>query len=404
MQQLPLPDLNKRTSKTAQNSTNRPNKPIRLIQDRTRTRSTSTATMDSQSPTLDQPNQSVPPGGLMSITEIDTIDTSKPSRRSDPSDRSDRAEITSLFDLLGIGTSIATSVTLGVCGYYAHELIDPEVDVALLPEIPTSDETGRLDRTRLTSLADVSGNVAIATPEFLPSLRNETRQWGSDLHRFVRALQAPRATPKLALANRELAPQYPANPTIERWLDRTSGVQSDPAGERQIYLAKTQAMKSQFTAAIVELQKIPPTSPNYDIAQTKITEYSRSRDVRARVSLQVAYDLAAAGDFSGSLAFLNEIPAEASIYATVQQKRLEYTQKRDVQAKTWLYRAKNLAAAMQYGEAIAVLRVIPQGTSVYGEAKQKILEYHQISVVIEQQRLEEQKTKFVPQPEPPEAT
>ncbi|TAF54011.1 MAG: hypothetical protein EAZ61_06250, partial [Oscillatoriales cyanobacterium] len=236
-----------------------------------------------------------------------------------------------------------------------------------------------------------SGNVAIASPEFFPSLRNETRQWGSDLQRFVRALQTPRATPKLALTQSEMMPQYPANPTIERWLDHTSGVQSDPAGKQQIYLAKTHAMQGQFAAAIVELQKIPATSPHYDLAQTKITEYTQSRDVRAQVSLQVAYDLAAAGDFGGAIAFLNEIPAEASIYTTVQQKRLEYTKKRDVQAQTWLYRAKNLAAAMQYDEAIEMLRVIPQGTSVYGEAKQKVLEYHQTAVQLEQQRLEQQR-------------
>ncbi len=409
MQQLPLPDLNKRASKTAQTMTERSNKPIRLIQDKTRPHPNSTGTAGQslapdQSDQSGQSDQSVVPGDPISITAIETISTIKkiekintreqsersPSATDQISHRSDPSEITSLFDLLGIGTSIATSVTLGVCGYYAHELIDPEVDVALLPEIPTSDETGRLDTTRLVSLAEASENVAIAAPEFLPSIQNEARQWSSDLHRFVRALQTPRATPKLALTNREMTPQYPANPTIERWLDRASGVQSDPAGEQQIYLAKTQAMEGQFAAAIVELQKIPPTSPHYDPAQTKITEYTQSRDVRARVSLQVAYDLAAAGDFSGALAFLSEIPAESSIHSTVQQKRLEYTQKRDIQAKTWLYRAKNLAIELKYDEAITVLRMIPQGTSVYGEAKQKIMEYHQTLAVIEQQRLEQQ--------------
>ena len=335
-----------------------------------------------------QPLASTTPSNHCETVQVEDLEQDRSTAETISNTRS---EITSLLDLLGLGTSIATSVTLGICGYYAHELIDPEVDVALLPDIPTSDESSRLDATRMTSLADVSGNVAIATPEFLPSLRNETRQWGSDLHRFVRALQTPRVTPKLALANREVTPQYPANPTIERWLDRTSGVQSDPAGKHQIYLAKTQAMQGQFAAAIVELQKIPPTSPHYDPAQTKIAEYAQSRDVRASVSLQVAYDLAAAGDFVGAIAFLNEIPAESSIYTIVQQKRLEYTKKRDIQAQTGLYRAKNLAAAMQYDEAIEALRVIPQGTSVYGEAKQKILEYHQISAQLKQQRLEQQR-------------
>lgn len=367
MQQLPLPDLNQRTSKTVQNTADRPNKPIRFIQEPpnpvcvplTVAPPCSTATTGGNSPVPVQPipSPSAEPEGLISITAIDPIGSIEPNTKTDPiqarelSERSPRAanptshrsnpsEITSLFDLLGIGTSIATSITLGVCGYYAHELIDPEVDVALLPEIPTSDEASRLDTTRLMSLAETAGNVAIATPEFLPSVRNEARQWSSDLRRFVRALQTPRTTPKLALATRDMTPQYPANPTIERWLDQASGVQSDPVGKHQIYLAKKHAMQGQFAAAIIELEKIPPTSPHYNLAQTKLTEYTQFRDVRARVSLQVAYDLAAAGDFSGALAFLNEIPAESSIHSTVQQKRLEYTQKRDIQAKTWLYRAK----------------------------------------------------------------
>ena len=361
MQQMPLPDLNKLAPSAAQGHSKNPVKPDAMIVAR------------------EQPGRSHP----------------ATSGRSREPDARHSGEITSLFDLLGIGTSIATSVTLGICGYYAHELIDPEVDVALLPEIPTSDEISRITTARADSLADVSSNVAInvaiATPEFLPSLRNEIHQWGSDVHRFVRALQTPRITPTLAMANRDLAPQYPANPTIERWLDRTSGVQSDFAGEHQIYLAKKHAMEGQFAAAIVELQQIPATSPHYDLAQTKIAEYTQSRDVRARVSLQIAYDLAAAGDFGGALAFLNEIPSESAIYTTVQQKRLEYTQKRDTQAQTWLYRAKNLAMGMQYEEAIAILRVIPQGTSVYGEAKQKVLEYHQILAVIKQERLEQER-------------
>jgi hypothetical protein len=441
MQQLPLPDLNKRASKTVQNTAERPNKPSRLIPEPpnqacvplTVAPPGSTATTGGNPSAPVQPTRSADPEELISVTaiakidliaKIGSIDSIDPNIKTDPiqakkqpepapkaahqtSHRSDPSEITSLFDLLGIGTSIATSITLGVCGYYAHELIDPEVDVALLPEIPTSDEASRLDTTRLMSLAERSGTVAIATPEFLPSVRNETRQWSSDLRRFVRALQTPRATPKLALATREITPQYPANPTIERWLDQASGVQSDPAGKHQIYLAKKHAIQGQFAAAIIELKKIPPTSPHYDLAQTKLTEYAQSRDIRARVSLQVAYDLAAAGDFSGALAFLNEIPAESSIHPTVQQKRLEYTQKRDIQAKTWLYRAKKLAIELQYDDAIALLRVIPQGTSVYGEAKQKILEYHQTLVGIqqerlEQERLEQQKTNVVPKP--PEAT
>lgn len=345
-------------------------------------------------PDLNQPIPNAAQGRSANSRDCDTTTVAatiaareQPRRSREPDTRPTDA-ITTLFDLCGIGTSIATSVTLGICGYYAHELIDPEVDVALLPDIPISDEISRINTTQRNSLTDISGGMAIATPELLPSLRNEVRQWGSDVRRFARALQTPRSTPTLAMANRDLTPQYPANPTIERWLDRASGVQSDPEGQHQIYLAKTHAMEGQFAAAIVELQTISATSPHYDLAQTKIAEYTQSRDIRARASLQIAYNLAAADDFGGALAFLNEIPSESSIYLTVQQKRLEYTTKRDLQAKTWLYRAKNLATAMKYDDAIAILRVIPQGTSVYGEAKQKILEYHQILAVIEHERFE----------------
>ncbi|TAF51116.1 MAG: hypothetical protein EAZ61_11265, partial [Oscillatoriales cyanobacterium] len=171
MQQLPLPDLNKRALNTNPQPTARPQKP-------THARPLPPHPLAGTTPL--NPQEIVPEAGSpreqsaaepLAMTTLDPCGgeawdteiqgdrpTSPPVERSPQSNTNTTshhqgAEITSLIDLLGLGTSIATSVTLGICGYYAHELIDPEVDVALLPDIPTSDESSRLDATRMTSLA-----------------------------------------------------------------------------------------------------------------------------------------------------------------------------------------------------------------------------------------------------------
>ncbi|MGD1903852.1 MAG: hypothetical protein ACFB9N_16615 [Geitlerinemataceae cyanobacterium] len=309
-------------------------------------------------------------------------------------------------DTIGLGVSLATGLTLGICGYYAHELIDPEIDASLLPDIPVSDEGARFGADRSDrSDTEVLG---VATPEFLPSLGREIRQWRSDLDRFVRALRTrpPR---------REAQP-LPANPAVENLLDRLSGLvpeaSTDPLGELHMYRARTQAMSGQFAAALIELHQIPSDSPSYALAQEKIAEYTQARDIRARVLLQTAFDLAAAGDFSGALSFLSEIPAEASVYATVAEKRIEYTEKLEVQAQTQLYRAELLAEDGRHADASALLRAIPRGTASYSDAKQRILEYHRIAIaadreaqppIVAQRPVEPTAPEAQPQPSGPQA-
>jgi len=276
-------------------------------------------------------------------------------------------------EVLGLSTGIAATLALGIGGYYAHELFDPELGTPLAkpaqPHPLAITEAQKQLPTFQSTVPMLPENMA--APEFLETLlHREVQYWHDDWQAFLRSLrgeapsQAPVTTPSRSLAE-----------------------SADPEGKQRIYDGFERAMQRDFHGAIRALQAISPTSPYYQLAKKKISEYSQKQDVRARVSLQAAYDAAAKGDFQAAIAELREIPGDSTLHYLAKRKLAEYDAKHNVQAETWLYRAKKMAEQGEYKAALLQLRAIPPESAIATTVKTHILEYSRKLALINVARL-----------------
>ncbi len=96
--------------------------------------------------------------------------------------------------------------------------------------------------------------------------------------------------------------------------------------------AYEKARLKDFTTALNYLRQIPEETSAGSLVQQKLAEYNRKKEVRASYLLQKAYNKASEHDFVGAVQFLQQVPKDTPVYATVQVKLLEYTQKQRAQA------------------------------------------------------------------------
>ena len=99
--------------------------------------------------------------------------------------------------------------------------------------------------------------------------------------------------------------------------------------------AARHAKAREFSKALLYLEQIPASSSQYVVAQSKIAEYRDKRENRAQFLLSQAYEQAAVQNFEQALAYLYEIPTDASGYETARQKIAEYLEQ-GLQADTVL--------------------------------------------------------------------
>src|SRR5919202_3463922 len=139
--------------------------------------------------------------------------------------------------------------------------------------------------------------------------------------------------------------------------------------------AYNRASDKDFVGALNILEQIPQQTKAYAKVQPKIAEYTQKRRIKADYLLLQAYKRASDQDFTGALAFLNQIPKDTPAYAKAQLKITEYRKKQSLRANYLLQRAYNRASVKDFPRALEYLKQIPENTPAYDIAQEKIVAY-----------------------------
>ncbi|MBE9051960.1 serine/threonine protein kinase [Nostocales cyanobacterium LEGE 11386] len=130
-----------------------------------------------------------------------------------------------------------------------------------------------------------------------------------------------------------------------------------------------------------DVLSIAPQVPDILYWQSKVDKLVQQAQVNLEVQTQdllaKAYEKAIAREFSTAIEYLRQIPQGSSAGALVQQKLAEYNQKRQIRAAYFLHNANKKASMGDFNGAVQFLRKIPQDTSVYAQAQEKLNEYTQ---------------------------
>ncbi|MDH6074260.1 protein kinase [Chrysosporum ovalisporum CS-1034] len=126
---------------------------------------------------------------------------------------------------------------------------------------------------------------------------------------------------------------------------------------------------------------VAPQVPNILYWQSKVDKLVQQAkfaiERQTYILLSQAYGKATAKDFSTAIEYLGQIPQESSSAGLVQEKLVEYNQKRQIRAAYFLHSANVKAHQGDFNAAVDFLRKIPKNTSVYPQAQIKLHEYTQ---------------------------
>lgn len=165
---------------------------------------------------------------------------------------------------------------------------------------------------------------------------------------------------------------YPdAQATIETW-------QQQWQLAAQKYSQAQQALAESKWSDVIKLANEVPDILYWQVKVNELTQQAKSNiEVETQKLLAKAYAKAEARDFSTALEYLRQIPPESKAGALVQEKLVEYNQKRQIRAAYFLHQARKQALAGNFNHAVAFLRKIPEDTPVYAQAQLKLNEYSQ---------------------------
>ncbi|MDJ0703428.1 MAG: hypothetical protein QNJ46_09130 [Leptolyngbyaceae cyanobacterium MO_188.B28] len=120
-------------------------------------------------------------------------------------------------------------------------------------------------------------------------------------------------------------------PKIDIWQQRLNSMAPkaleylNAAAQKQMEAANDLGRRGQFSQAIAQLQQIPVDAQVYKLAQRKMAEYVKQREILAQNLLQQADYQASIDNFAKALNYLNQIPADSSVSDLAQEKILAYS-------------------------------------------------------------------------------
>lgn len=120
-------------------------------------------------------------------------------------------------------------------------------------------------------------------------------------------------------------------------------------------------------------------------------------ELQAQRLLQDAYQHAAAKNFTGALLLIKQISQETPTGAKIQPKLVEYSQKQQIKAQSFLQKAYQRASEKNFAEALQYLAEIPQDAPAYETAQIKMAEYAQKQDFLEQAKLQAKLNAQFPQ-------
>lgn len=151
--------------------------------------------------------------------------------------------------------------------------------------------------------------------------------------------------------------------------------QAEPESFQMLQSAYQLAQARNFTEALVKLEQVVPGTSVEAIAQTKQTEYREKQNIKALADLQKAYDRAILRDFTKALTYLYQIPEGTSAYTVAQQKIVEYKQKEKIRAQVLVEAADEQADQQQFLAAITALEALPPDVSLNSEVENRLAAY-----------------------------
>jgi tetratricopeptide (TPR) repeat protein len=256
----------------------------------------------------------------------------------------------------GMSAGVATTNAIAIsCGLYT-----------LLYTAPANPELDRLERaTEQYQQGKIDKAIALAksipaNSSVYPQSVNVVQQWRQEWNQAEAQFQAVEQAFQEGRW-RDVLDEARETPNHQYWQHQTALLveQAKPEVEVEsqqlLKQAYQQAAKKDFTQALALLQQIPPETPTGAKIQPKLKEYSQKQHIKAEHLLQQAYQQASERNFQSALQYLSQIPEETPTYEMAQTKIAEYSRKQEFQEE--VERQMQLAARMSQ-EAIKVTQLV----------------------------------------------
>ena len=305
-----------------------------------------------------------------SATEV--LEALKSLEGSEPSAPSPK-KISQFINLKTAG--VATSLALAVGGYsflQHYNPLNPELNTLVKAE--QKYQAGELDEA--LKLAESISTDSAAYDNAQEAIAQWQQNWDNAKAQFEAIEQAFAQNQW-----QEVIEQAAQTPKIDFWQQQiTPKVQQAQANleqeaEQLLQQAYTQAINKDFTGALNTFRKIPTGTKAYAQVQAKTVEYQQKQQLRAQYYLHQAYNQAINKNFTEALAYLRKVPKGTTVYGKVQEKIAEYEKMQQIKANYLLHRADNRAIVKDFTGALNYLQQIPEDTPAYSQAQEKIVEY-----------------------------
>jgi len=256
--------------------------------------------------------------------------------------------------------------------------------IAPLPEptaIVSAPLTPSLQRTLLESLTRFSSPIAAGLALTLTvavggyTLLNRVDWANRDQYLLKTATQEYQAgnleqAVRLAASIPDQSPEYEtARSAIARWQEEWQ------TAVTQLQTAEQALQAGNWQAVIQAAQTMPAIDHWKQKIAPLVAQATEKAEADAIRRLQDAYQQARAKDFTAALANLKQITPGTSVYFLAQNKLREYTEKQQIRATAMLQQAFNRAAIGDFTGALLYVKQIPQGTTAWAIARQKQPEY-----------------------------
>jgi serine/threonine-protein kinase len=256
----------------------------------------------------------------------------------------------------GMSAGVATTNAIAIsCGLYT-----------LLYTAPANPELDRLERaTEQYQQGKIDKAIALAqsipaNSSAYPQSVNVVQQWRQEWDEAEAQFQAVQQAFQEGRW-RDVLDEAREAPNHQYWqhqialLVEQAKPEVEVESQQLLKQAYQQAAKKDFTQALALLKQIPPETPTGAKIQPKLKEYSQKQHIKAEHLLQQAYQQASERNFQSALQYLSQIPEETPTYEMAQTKMAEYSRKQTFHEE--VERQMQLAARMSQ-EAIKVTRLV----------------------------------------------
>ena len=181
--------------------------------------------------------------------------------------------------------------------------------------------------------------------------------------------QLQKAVTLAAAIPKDSAAYAPAQDAIGHW-------QKDwQTAERKAQAAKAALQQGNGLAVLQQAQGLPQIAYWQQQVQPLVQQSTHQADAAAAQLLRDAYGQAIVKDFAGAIGALKQIPDGTSVYPKAQEKLREYREKQQIQSVSYLQVAYNQAEAKEFDKALESLQKVPGDTPAHAIAQKKIREY-----------------------------